>query len=378
MTREPSFTMGIEEEYMVVDKQSRNLIKEAPDSLMQECESLLKEQVSPEFLQCQVEVGTPVCHNLKEARDSLVHLRRTVSSVLDNHGLALMAASTHPFAREGRQKHTHKNRYDELARDLQQVVRRLAISGMHVHVGIEDDDLRIDLMGQVAYILPHLLALSTSSPFWSGINTGLKSYRISIWDEMPRTGLPEYFDSFTEYQRHVDVLVNAGIIEDATKIWWDIRPSNRFPTLEMRISDVCTQVDDAICIAALYRCWLRMLYRLRSDNLKWRRYSAMLIAENRWRAHRYGIDEGLLDFGRSQIVSYSELLDEILDLIREDAEFFDCVVEVEHSRNIIARGTSAHRQIECYNRNIEQGANINEALRCVVDLVLEDSLIGVN
>ena len=264
--QEPSFTIGIEEEYMLVDPESRNLISETPSSMLPKCEWLLEGRVSPEFLQCQIEVGTKVCNTIAEARTELAHLRRTVASVAEEHGLALVAVSTHPFAESDELKHTPKARYNQLANDLQGVVRRLLISGMHVHVGVEDDELRIDLMGQVSYILPHLLALSTSSPFWRGHNTGLKSYRIAVWDEMPRTGLPEHFESFSEYERHVNVLVNAGVIEDATKIWWDIRPSHRFPTLEIRIADICTRLDDGITIAALYLCWLRMLYRLRQNN----------------------------------------------------------------------------------------------------------------
>jgi len=376
MIQEPSFSVGIEEEYMIVDGQTRDLLREAPKGLIEECCSLLGDQVTPEFLQCQVEVGTPVCESLGEARMHLANLRRGVAGVMEQHGFRLMAASTHPFAQEGRQQHTEKERYNMLAEDLQQVVRRLAISGMHVHVGIEDDDLRVDLMSQVSYILPHLLALSTSSPFWTGQKTGLMSYRISIWDEMPRTGLPEMFDSYSEYQRHVRVLVAAGIIEDATKIWWDIRPSHRFPTLEMRISDVCTRLDDALCVAALYRCWLRMLYRLRRDNMRWRTYVRMLIEENRWRAHRYGIDEGLLDFGRGSIVPYADLYDEMCELICEDIEYFDCAAEVNHGRRIISEGTSAHRQLACYENALAAGAEPKEALRAVVDMLCNNSLAG--
>ncbi|MET0094513.1 MAG: carboxylate-amine ligase, partial [Sedimenticola sp.] len=253
----PSFTIGIEEEYMLVDRETRNLISEAPASMLSECETLLQGQVSPEFLQCQIEVGTHVCKSLHEARNELAYLRRTVATVAERHGLALVAASTHPFGKPSTLEHTHKERYEQLAQDLQEVVRQLVISGMHIHVGIEDDDLRVDIMDQVRYVLPHMLALSTSSPFWRGRNTGLKSYRLSIWDGMPRTGTPEYFDSYGEYRRHVDILVNAGVIEDATKIWWDVRPSARYPTLEMRISDVCTRLDDAICVAAFYLCWTR-------------------------------------------------------------------------------------------------------------------------
>jgi carboxylate-amine ligase len=292
MIKEPSFTVGIEEEYLLVNRQTRDLIKEAPPTMLAECEKLLEEQVNPEFLQSQIEIGTRVCKTLQQAREDLARLRSCVAQVAEVHGLAIIAASTHPFATWGGQKHTAKERYEVLARDLQGVAQRLMISGMHVHVGIEDNDLRIDLMEQASYVLPHLLALSTSSPFWQGMNTGLKSYRLAVWNELPRTGLPERFDSFAEFQRHLDVLVNAGEIEDGTKIWWDIRPSVRFPTLEMRIMDMCTRLDDTISIAALYRCWLRMLYRLRLANQRWRTYSNFLINENRWRAQRYGFEGG--------------------------------------------------------------------------------------
>jgi len=374
--KEPSFTIGIEEEYMLVDRDSRNLISQAPKTMLAECEALLEGQVSPEFLQCQIEVGTRVCNTLTEARDDLAYLRRTVASVAERHNLAVVAVSTHPFGKPSQLEHTHKARYDQLADDLQEVVRQLVISGMHIHVGIEDDDLRTDLMAQATYILPHILALSTSSPFWRGRNTGLKSYRISLWDGMPRTGLPEYFDSFGEYQRHIDVLVKAGVIEDATKIWWDIRPSSRYPTLEMRISDVCTRLDDVLCVAAFYRCWLRMLYRLRRGNQRWRRYTLFLINENRWRAHRYGIDEGLLDFGQGQIIRFEDLVEEILELVQEDAEFFGCERELGHMRTIVREGTSAHRQVNIYEQALAGGMEHEAALRAVVDLLIEETLIG--
>ena len=373
MTHEPSFSIGIEEEYMLIDPETRDLIGEAPSSLLPECERRLKTQVAPEFLQCQVEVGTSVCGSIREVRDNLCALRNTIAEVARDHDLAMIAVSTHPFARGDRQEHTRKERYDMLAQDLQEVVRRLIISGMHVHVGIDDDELRIDLMNQVAYVLPHFLALSTSSPFWKGRNTGLKSYRISVWDELPRTGLPERFESYTEYRRHVDVLVNAGIIEDATKLWWDVRPSDKFPTLEMRVPDICTRIDDGICVAALYLCWLRMLYRLRIDNQRWREYAPMLINENRWRAHRYGIDEGLIDFGMGEIVPYHDLLEEIITLTREDAEFFDCVKEVEHGRKILQHGTSAHRQLQTYADARGDGLDEQQAFVRVVDRLVAET-----
>lgn len=375
--QQPAFTIGIEEEYMLVDRDSRNLIRETPSSMMPQCEALLEGRVSPEFLQCQIEVGTNVCDTIAEAREELAHLRRTVAAVADKHGLALIAASTHPFAESDTLKHTPKARYDQLADDLQGVVRRLLISGMHVHVGIGDDELRIDLMGQVSYILPHLLALSTSSPFWRGHNTGLKSYRIAVWDEMPRTGLPEHFESFSEYTRHVNVLVSAGVIEDATKIWWDIRPSDRFPTLEIRIADICTRLEDGITIAALYLCWLRMLYRLRGKNQRWRRYLVMLVKENRWRAQRYGIDEGLIDFGRGEIVPYPDLMEEFIELIEEDAEALGCLQEVNHAKDIIRHGTSAHRQISTYEQALAEGKAETDALKAVVDMLIEDTLYGI-
>jgi len=253
------------------------------------------------------------------------------------------------------------------------VVRRLVICGMHVHVGIGDDDLRIDLMNQVIYFLPHLLALSTSSPFWQGGDTGLKSYRMSVWDEMPRTGLPYFFDSFTDYQRHVNVLVQAGLIEDGTKVWWDVRPSARYPTLEMRICDVCTRIDDALAVAALFQCILRMLYRLRQNNQRWRQYSAMLVNENRWRAQRYGIDAGLVDFGRGEIVPYEGLLEEIIDLISEDAEALGCKQEILHLRTIRAEGTSAHRQVATYQSALKDGQDTDQALKAVVDILIEET-----
>ena len=261
--QEPSFTIGIEEEYLLVDKASRNLANDPPKAIMEACEKKLAKQVSPEFLRCQIEVGTTVCKSVQEARKELAHLRGTIAEISGEHGLAPIAASTHPFARWEDQHHTDKERYNALARDMQVVIRRMLICGMHVHVAVEDDALRIDLFNQLAYFLPHLLALSTSSPFWQGMQTGLNSYRLSVFKEMPRTGLPEEFDSPGQYQRTVDVLVKAGVIEDATKVWWDLRPSARFPTLEMRVTDTCTRLDDAIAIAAMFRCLTRMLYRLR-------------------------------------------------------------------------------------------------------------------
>ena len=370
------FTMGIEEEYLVVDRETRGLIHEAPPDMMQKCGERLGEQVTTELMQCQIEIGTRVCSTVQEGRDELIRLRRGVSDVVREYGFEIIAASTHPFAQPLEIQRTRKERYDSLTAQMQEVGRRLLISGMHVHVGLDGDEMRNDFIGQVSYVLPHFLALSTSSPFWQGHDTGLKSYRLAVWDELPRTGLPELFESYGEFQRHVGVLVRCGIIRDSSELWWDVRPSGRFPTLEMRIPDLCTRVEDAVCIAALYRCWLRLLYRLRRSNQRWRRYPRLLIEENRWRAHRFGMDEGLIDFGRGEVVPYPDLIDEIIEFVREDAEHFGCVDEVEHARTIVARGTSAHWQLDTFHKAVAEGADDHDALKRVVDMLMAETLVG--
>jgi carboxylate-amine ligase len=373
--REPSFTIGIEEEYLLVDKETRDLAQEPPAALLAKCQEALPGQVSPEFLRSQIEVGTKVCRSIQEARADLIRLRSTVGSIAGEFGLAPIAASTHPFAEWSSQQHTDKERYNVLAQDLQQVVRRLVICGMHVHVGIEDDELRIDLLGQVAYFLPHLLALSTSSPFWQGNVTGLKSYRLSVFDELPRTGIPHQFSSYSEYLRTVELLVSAGLIEDATKLWWDLRLSARFPTLEMRITDVCPLIEDGVAIAALFVCICRMLYRLRRDNKRWRYYPPFLVRENRWRAQRYGTQEGLVDFGEGALVPFPTLLQELFDLVAEDAAYFGCVAEVAHARTVVTRGTSADRQLARYEAVKALGGSEQAALVAVVDDLITETMM---
>ncbi len=374
---EPSFTVGIEEEYMLVEQDTRELAVDPPEGIFADCERRLPGLVKPEFLKAQIETNTPVCQSVPEAREKLAELRSAVSDVAEQHGYAIIAASTHPFAKWQSQHHTDKERYNVLAQDLQTVVRRLLICGMHVHVGIDDDELRIDLLNQVSYFLPHILALSTSSPFWQGELTGLRSYRLSVFDELPRTGLPNNFDSYSEYTRHVDVLIKAGLIEDSSKLWWDVRPSRTYPTLEMRISDLCTSIDDAASIAALYSCLLRMLYRLKLENKRWRQYAPMLIMENRWRAQRYGIDEGMVDFGKGQIVPFQDLLSELVELIAEDAEALGCVSEIQNLNTIMSRGTSAHRQVETYENALSGGADKETALIAVVDFLIQETKSGL-
>ena len=376
MTVEPSFTVGIEEEYLLVDRETRDLVADPPAALMADCEKALGAAVRPEFLRCQIEVGSPVCNTLADARAAMANLRRTIADNAAKYGLAPIAASTHPFADWSEQRSTDKERYNQLATDLQVVARRMLICGMHVHVGIEDEQLRIDLFNQLPYFLPHLLSLSTSSPFWRGEATGLQSYRLAVLNELPRTGLPPTFESPNEYQRTVETLVNAGEIEDGTKIWWDLRPSARFPTLEMRITDVCTRLDDAITIAAIYRCLVRMLYRLRRSNQRWRHYSSFLVNENRWLAQRFGTEHELIDFGKGATVPFTDLVEELIALVRDDAAHFGCEREVARARQIATEGTSAVRQLALYDREVAGSASPDAALKAVVDQLIEETLEG--
>ncbi|MGQ0836712.1 MAG: carboxylate-amine ligase [Gammaproteobacteria bacterium] len=371
--KEPPFTVGIEEEYLLVDPRTRDVAEDPPGDLLREATELGSGQISPEFLRCQIEVGTRVCRTMEEARADLARLRSIIVQVSGKHGLAPIAASTHPFAHTMKQKHTDKERYFALAREMQAAARRMMICGMHVHVGIDDDELRIDLMNQMSYFLPHLLALSCSSPFWEGELTGLKSFRLTVFNSLPRTGLPERFESFGEFKRHLDTLIRNGLIQDMTKLWWDQRPSSRYPTLETRIMDCCTSIDDSICLAALVVSLLRMLYRLRRGNQSWRRYPTLLIAENRWRAMRYSFDEQLLDLAKGELVPFPELLEEFLALVREDAEALGCLRETEHARTILKRGTSAHRQLAVYESARQHGASEREALEAVVDFLVRET-----
>ncbi len=375
----PDFTIGVEEEYLIVDPETRDLVANPPRALLHECEAALPPEVgsvSPELLRSQIEVGTSVCGSIAEVRERLTALRCTVAQTLAAHELRIVAASTHPFALWSRQLPTDKERYQALAEDMQSLAQRLVIGGMHVHVGIPEPQDRIDVLNQITYFLPHLLALSTSSPFWQGRDTGLRSYRRTIMQGLPRTGLPERFASHGEYQRMIQSLLDAGLIDDPTKVWWDARPHARLPTLEMRITDVCTSLDDAICIAALYVCVVSMLARMRRANQRWRIYPLSLLEENCWRAQRYGIDRGLVDFGLGQIKPLDVLLEELLDLIREDAERLDCVAEVEHVRTILARGASAHRQLAVYESQRRAGVSEQHALEAVVDWLIDETMAG--
>ncbi|GGE45125.1 carboxylate-amine ligase [Actibacterium pelagium] len=368
---DPSYTIGIEEEYLLVDPQT-GALAEAPEALMTECGAELEGQFSPEFLQCQVEIGTRVCQDIGEAREDLKKLRSTVAKIAKKHGLAPIAASCHPFAEWRAQHHTDKERYNDLSKDLAGVAQRMLICGMHVHVGVDDKDQRIDLVNQLSYFLPHMLALSASSPFWQGMDTGLNSYRLTVFDNLPRTGLPPQFDSWAEYQRSVELLVNLGMIEDSSKIWWDLRPSARFPTIESRICDVSPLLENTLSLAAITQCLTRMLRRLARNNQRWRIYDNFLISENRWRAQRYGISEGLIDFGSRSVKPISHLLIELFELLEEDMDTLKCRHEVEAVANILGTGTSADRQRAAYSTALENENSEELALKSVVDLLVEE------
>jgi carboxylate-amine ligase len=372
--KEPAFTLGVEEEYLLVDRETRDLVSDPPAELMLECARLCGEQVSPELMRSQIEIGTTICRDVTQAEEEIKRLRGIVAEVSNRYNLAPIAVSTHPFARWTTQKQTAKARYMDLTQEMQATARRLLICGMHVHVGIEDPELRIDLMSQLSYFLPHLLALSTSSPFWEGENTGLKSYRLTVFGSLPRTGLPEQFVSYAEYERHVDILKHAGLIEDASRIWWDLRPSARFPTLETRIMDVCTNVHHAMSMVALTQCLMRMLYRLRRSNQRWRRYASMLINENRWRAMRYSYDAGMIDLAKGEVIPFRELLDELLGFVAEDAAALGCEDALAHVNDILVSGTSAHRQISVYDAAIAAGKSPTVALQDVVDWLITETV----
>ena len=367
----PPFTMGIEEEYLLVDLDSLALAP-APAALMAECSSQLAGQFSPEFLNCQVEIGTKVCANIGEAREDLKRLRSTVARIAAGHNLAPIAASCHPFSDWRDQQHTDKDRYNALQHDLGGVVSRMLICGMHVHVGIDDPDRRIDLNNQMRYFLPHLLALSASSPFWQGHDTHLASYRLSVFDNLPRTGLPPEMGSWSEFERTIGFLVDLGVIEDSSKVWWDIRPSSRFPTIESRICDVSPRLEDALSLAALTQALTRMLWRLSRGNQRWRLYDTFLINENRWRAQRYGTSKGLIDFGRREIVPFAELIEELIEILAEDANALGSVAEIENARAIVTNGTSAARQRSVYQQNFDKSQDKDSALRAVVSHLIDE------
>jgi carboxylate-amine ligase len=334
-------------------------------------------------MQSQVEVGSHVCRNIKEVRLEIIRLRQEVCTMAEENGLEIAAASTHPFAKWEEQAITEGIRYKELLDDMQRVARGLLIFGMHVHVGFGNDensrDLMIEIMNQARYFIPHLLALSTSSPFWHGYNTGLKSYRSVLFEMLPRTGIPHSFHSWAEYKAYERTLEKVGSFgkrDPSAKIWWDIRPHQVFDTLEFRISDICTRVDEAICIAALFQAICAKLIKMRRRNISWRKYRHMYITENKWRAVRYGIKGELIDFGLVESVPFHFLIEELLEILDDVLDDLDSRREVEYVRTMLRNGTSADRQIDVYEKN---GGDDNrpEALRAVVDNLIAETQEGI-
>ena len=368
------FSIGIEEEYLLVDPDTRSLTSTQPPQFMARCRERLGGRVTHEFLQSQVEIGTNVCATIGEARRELRELRTTVAETAREFGLRMVAASTHPWAHWRDAVPVDMDRYRILGAEHQSLARRMAICGMHVHAGIEDPDLRVDLMSQVSYFMPHLLALSSSSPFWEGHDTGLKAFRPIIIGDLPRSGLPEVFESWNDWTEMLQVLAETGMVTDPSKIWWDMRPSGKHPTLEIRICDICTWSEDGLTIAALYQSILTMLAHLKANNQRWRFYRRILILENKWRAQRYGVEAEMADFGRRVCVPFPELIDELVELLRPHAEELECVAEVEHARVMARRGTSADHQLRVYHAALADGAGDHDAQMAVVDWLIAQSV----
>jgi len=362
------YTLGIEEEFQIVDPQTRELRSHVSEFL-EEGKMILGEQIKPEMIQSMIEVGTGVCRNIGEARTDITRLRSIISSLARKKNLAIVAASTHPISHWQDQTIFDDERYELLVEEIQMVARSLLIFGLHVHVGIADKDRAIHIMNAARYFLPHVLALTTSSPFWLGHNTGLKSYRSEVFKKFPRTDIPDHFDSHSSFQRYIDLLVKTGCIDNGKKIWWDVRPHPFFPTLEFRICDIPTRVDDTIAIAALFQAIVATLDRLIEKNLGFRLYRRMLIQENKWRAVRWGLDGKMVDFGKQKEVPVRDLILELLEFVDDVLDDLDSRKEVEHIHTILQRGTSADEQLQVYR---EKGN-----LQAVVDMLLERTMENV-
>ena len=379
----PPLTMGIEEEYQIIDPESRNLHAYISEFLSQDKQREVGLNLMPELMQSQVEMGSNVCQNIGEIRQEVIRLRRSICELASENGLAIAAASTHPFARWDEQSITEGARYKELLYDMQGLAKRLLIFGMHVHVGfgadVESKNLMIEIMNQARYFIPHLLALSTSSPFWHGRNTGLCSYRSVVFESLPRTGIPHSFESWAEYQHYERTLGMVGAFgktDTRAKIWWDIRPHPVFDTLEFRITDICTKVDEAICIAALFQAICAKLLKLRRQNMSWRQYRHMHITENKWRAVRYGINGELIDFGIQESVPFPQLIEELLLFLDDVVDDLSSRKEVEYARTILRNGTSADRQVATFNAH-GGDENQEEALKAVVDQLVAETKEGI-
>jgi carboxylate-amine ligase len=366
----PTFTIGIEEEYQTVDPQTRDLRSHIATEMLAQGKLRLEERVKAEMHQSVVEVGTRVCKNIQEAAEDIKDLRRNMIELAEQNGLMLVAGATHPFADWRKQAIYPDERYVRVVEDLQQVARANLIFGLHVHVGIQDKEAAIRIMNSMRYFLPHILALSANSPFWIGANTGFKSYRGKVFERFPRTNLPDAFASYSEYETYVNLLIKTGCIDNAKKIWWDIRPHPFFDTVEVRICDIPLRADETIALAALIQATAAKLFRLHESNQDYRQYSRALIMENKWRAMRYGIDGKFIDFGRQVEVPERELIEEYLQFIDQDVEELGSRKEIDYIRHMMQVGTGADRQLRVFE---ESGNN----MRAVVDFMAAETKAGL-
>jgi carboxylate-amine ligase len=361
-------TLGIEEEYQIVD--SNGDLKPHITTLMAEHGEALGDHVRAEMIQSVVEAGTGVCETVEQAREEVSGLRANIARVLAESGLRMAGAGTHPFSKWQEQLITERDRYKMLEDEMQDVVRSILIFGLHVHVAIPDRERGNEIMNEARYFLPHLLALSTSSPFWAGRDTGLKSYRSVVWSRFPRTGIPPNFESYDEYENYLEMLVKTGCIDDGKKIWWDLRSHPYFPTVEFRCCDQTTRLEETICMAGLIQAICAKLLKLRERNLGFRKYMPALIAENKWRAMRYGIDGQLIDFGKEAEVPMRDLAMELLEFIDDVVDELGSRQAVEYVNTILSEGSSADRQLRVFR---EQGGS----LKAVVDHLCEETVAGL-
>jgi carboxylate-amine ligase len=363
-----SFTVGVEEEFQIVDPVTWELRSHVSE-LLASSAATFGDQVKRELHQSIVEVGTKICSSIGELAEEIITSRRELASAAERVGLRVAAAGTHPFSSWTEQSLSPGERYKNIVDELQLLARSLLIFGLHVHVAVPDQALTIDLMNEARYFLPHLLALSTSSPFWMGHDTGLKSYRTAVFRRFPRTGIPDRFESWSEYQEYVNLLIDLHCLDNAKKIWWDIRPHPTFGTLEFRICDVPTAPRATIAIAALAQAIVFKLYQLRVRNLGFRLYHRRLVEENKWRAARYGLDGKLIDFGRRQEVPMRSLALELLEFVDDVVDELGSRRETEYVRTILAEGTSADRQLEVYRETGD--------LRSVVNAIVDETRAAV-
>ena len=365
----PTFTLGIEEEYQTVDPETRDLRSHIHAEIIEKGKVALQERVKAEMHQSVVEVGTSVCANIKEAKDELKKLRRHMIRLARENGLRLASAATHPFADWRVQEVYPDDRYKNIVEDMQLVARANLIFGLHVHVGIEDRETAIHMMNHARYFVPHLLALSTNSPFWLGMNTGLKSYRCKVFDKFPRTNMPDFFPSWGEYDNYIKLLIKTNSIDNAKKIWWDIRPHPFFNTIEFRVCDIPMRVEETIALAALIQATVVKLYKLHESNQGFRLYRRSLLMENKWRAARYGIHGKLIDFGKQMEVPERDLIEEYLAFVDDVVDELGSREEVEYIRTIMKMGTGADRQLQVYQDTLD--------MKAVVDYIIEETEVGV-